>query len=143
MNEIGQYTVRLTEKEYVQLTKRRKSGKQTATSRRRAEILLHLDQNHGEVLPVKEMAQRCAISTPTIYHQNRKFPQEGYSEELFKRKKHDYPPFKITGKVEVLVIATACGEPPNGFARWTVRLLANKIVLEDGSYLSKTEINRI
>lgn len=143
MGRPKQYPIRLTENEYDRLTKLLKHGKQSAIARRRAAILLALDQNHGEILSVKEIAQRCEVAVPTIYQLSRKVAQEGITDQLFQRKKHDYPPFIVTGKVEAAVIAAACNEPPAGYDRWTVRLLANHIVLEDGSQLSKTVIHDI
>ncbi len=49
---------------------------------------------------------------------------------LLARKKRETPPVpaKVTGEVEAHVIALACGKPPKGYSKWTLRLLANKAV---------------
>lgn len=143
MGRRKKYPVFLTDEEVTHLTTLLRTGSQSAHTRRRAEILLHLDQQHGEVLPVKDIAERCGVTVPTIYTVSRQFSQEGLSDKLLYRKKHDYPPIRVTGDVEAKIIATACSEPPEGYDRWTVRLLENKIVLDDGSTLSRSTINQV
>ena len=143
MGRPKKYPVQLTDNERDQLTDILRKGTHSAIMRRRANILLHLDQNHGDVLPVKEIANRCHVTTPTIYKLSRDFSQKGLSKELLQSKPRKSTPQDITGEVEALVIATACSQPPEGYARWTVRLLANKIILEDGSKLSKSSVGLI
>lgn len=143
MGRPKQYPIRLTDQEVEYLTTLLRNGKEAAIARRRADMLLHLDQNHGEVLSVKEIAQRCGVSSVTLYQLSRKVSKEGLSDDLFKRKKHNYPPQFVTGDVEAKVIALACSQPPEGYDRWTVRLLANKVVLEEEQAISPTTIARI
>lgn len=143
MGRPKQYPVYLTDEQYTQLSNYLRTGTYGAITRRRADILLHLDQNHGAVLPVKEIAERCGVSVPTIYTLSRRFSEEGLCDDLMKRKKHNYPPRVATGEVEAKVIAMACSEPPEGFDRWTVRLLEKKIVLEDGRTISRNTIANI
>ena len=51
-------------------------------------------------------------------------------EATINRKKRETPPIpaKVTGEVEAHIIALACGQPPEGYSRWTLRLLADKTV---------------
>jgi hypothetical protein len=67
-------------------------------------------------------------------------------EETLRRKKRETPPVpaKITGDVEARVIALACSNPPKGYAKWTLRLLADQTVelgyVETISYVSVARI---
>ena len=51
-------------------------------------------------------------------------------EATINRKKRETPPVpaKVTGEVEAHVIALACGQPPDGYSKWTLRLLADRTV---------------
>ena len=51
-------------------------------------------------------------------------------EATINRKKRETPPIpaKVTDEVEAHIIALACGQPPDGYSKWTLRLLANKTV---------------
>ena len=62
-------------------------------------------------------------------------------EATLNRKKRETPPVpaKVTREVEAHIIALACGEPPKGYSKWTLRLLAEKTV-ELTRQLSETEI---
>ena len=67
-------------------------------------------------------------------------------EATLKRKKRETPPVeaKVTGEVEAHIIALACGEPPKGYAKWTLRLLADKSVqLRYIDSISHTQVGRI
>lgn len=144
MGRPKKYQVRLTDKEVKDLTAILTTGTHDAITRRRADILLHLDHNHGDVLSMEEIATQCRVTTPTIYTTSRRFAETGLTDAFLGRKPRTRSKSaKITGEIEAQVIAKACSEPPEGFSKWTVRLLADKIVLDNGEKLSHMSIQRI
>ncbi len=123
------YRVRLSETERKEVEGITKRGKHSAGIVKRANILLNLDENHG---PVKEQAEIAALlntTTATIYTVSKQFVEEGLQTTL-SRKQRASPPRQpiVTGDVEAKIIALACGEPPEGRNRWTLRLLEEKVV---------------
>ncbi len=69
------------------------------------------------------------VSEATVSKIARKFVEEGY-EAALTRKKRETPPVQpiIDGETEARIVALACSEPPEGYTRWTLRLLENKVV---------------
>jgi transposase len=106
-----------------------KSGTHTARSIIRANILLNLDEGLGEKRGQGEVAKRCGVSTVTVYNVSKQYATEGLDAVLNRKKRETLPvPSKITGEVEAKIIALCCGKPPEGRARWTLRLLEEKTV---------------
>jgi transposase len=98
------------------------------TIRKRAHILLLADESAGKPMKQEEISIRCGVSDVTVYHTIKDYCTCGLDYTLeFKRTKATNPPL-VTGEVEGHIIALACGEPPQGFCRWTVRLLTERIV---------------
>jgi transposase len=100
----------------------------STTIRKRANILLLADGNAGRPMKQEEIAVRCGVSDVTVFHTLKDYCTCGLDHTLkFKRTKATNPPI-VTGETEARIIALACGEPPQGFRRWTVRLLTERIV---------------
>jgi transposase len=123
------YVVKLTDDERKTLRRMTKSGTHTAQSITRANILLNLDEGRGEKREQADVAKICGVSTVTVYNVSRQYATEGL-DAVLKRKKREVPPVpsKITGETEAKIIALCCGKPPEGRARWTLRLLEEKTV---------------
>jgi transposase len=99
------------------------------TFKRRANILLMSDCSIGKPESQKTIAARCGVSDATVYQTVKKFCEKGVMETLsFKKRKNPTNPPIVTGEKEARLIALACGTPPEGYSRWTVRLLADKAV---------------
>jgi transposase len=100
-------------------------------AKRRAKALLLLDENGEEPLKPEAVAVKCKLHRETVYDIRKQFVKEGLEAAVY-RKKRETPPIepKVTGEVEAHIIATACSEPPKGRKRWTLELIANKIVLD-------------
>lgn len=95
-----------------------------------ARILLHADDSAwGPALPDTEVAEICATSVPTVERLRKRFVEEGLEIALspYKTPKNRYSP-KLDGEQEAKLIAIACSTPPDGRARWSLRLLADKMV---------------
>lgn len=122
-----------------------RGGKHPASVVKRAYILLNLNENNGTVQKQEEIAKRLSTSTATIYNVSRQFVAEGLHATI-SRKMRETPPVqpKITGDIEAKIIALACSEPPKGRARWTLRLLEEKVVeLQILDAISDNTIGRI
>lgn len=90
-----------------------------------------LDENGRKPLSVEQAAKKCKLHPENVYKIRKQFVLEGM-ERILTRKKRETPPVepKITGDVEAHIIATACSEPPEGKSRWTLQMIADKIILE-------------
>ena len=135
------YLVCLTEEERTKLKKITTTGKSPAKEILHASILLATDDNRMPKLTVIEAADKCGATSTTVQTIRKAYHEYGFDFAL-KRKKRETPPIepKITGEVEAHIIALACGEPPEGFSKWSLRLLADKAVeleyIDSISYVS-------
>ena len=120
------------------LTRLVRSGSHPAQQVRRARILLELDEDDpsgGGPVPTQEViAERAGVSVDTVQKTSRAYDERGGDvEATISRKKRQNPPVepKVTGEVEARLIALACSQPPEGRARWSLRLLEQHVVLTD------------
>ncbi|MDP3952312.1 helix-turn-helix domain-containing protein [Microbacterium sp.] len=101
----------------------------------RARILLELDEASGPASDRRVIAERVGVSEGTVYLVAKRFTESaGNVDEVIGRRKRASPPVpaKVTGDVEARVIALACTKPPEGFDRWSLRLLEKHVLLTDG-----------
>ena len=111
----------------------------------RANILLASDRNNKKHMTVAEIANAFNTTPTTVQNVRTSYANNGL-EATINRKKRETPPVppKVTGDVEAHIIALACGEPPKGYSRWTVRLLADKCVeLNYAESLSHMTVSRV
>ena len=97
----------------------------------RARVLLMLDRTgKTDHVRYKRTAEYAGISVQAVYNMRDEYLTNQDVESYLNRKKRDTPPRaqKIDGKAEAQIIALACGEPPEGCSKWTVRLLRDKAV---------------
>lgn len=123
------YVVKLSEEERAYANKVL-NGRETASSRRkRANVLLQADESVGKPMRQAEIAERCGVSDVTVYHTIRDYSEKGIEQTLSYAKRENPPrPAIVSGEKEARIVALACSEPPEGFGRWTVRLLTEKVV---------------
>jgi len=124
------YSVTLTEEERKELKAISTKGKRAARTVLYARALLLL--NAGEQGPkwiVAKVAEALGTTTRSLEHLKKQFVEEGITSAL-NRKKRVKPPREIQfgGEFEAHLLALACSEVPEGRQRWTVRLLAEKMV---------------
>lgn len=95
----------------------------------RANILLASDSQNERYMTASEIARTYHTSHTTVRTVKASYCEKGL-EATINRKKRETPPVpaKVTGDVEARIIALACGEPPEGYSKWTLRLLAEKTV---------------
>lgn len=99
---------------------------------KRAHILLEADSAQGHrPATEKEIAEKVGVRLPTVKAVKKAYrDHQGDIEKVVIRKKRDMGPreIKMTGDVEAHLIALCCSPAPEGYHRWTVRLLADKMV---------------
>ena len=123
------YVIELSNQEKVRLMEIVKKGSSPARTILRANILLASDKQNDRYMTVSEIANAYRTTPTTVQTVRASYCKKGL-EATITRKKRETPPIpaKVTGEVEAHVIALACGQPPEGYSKWTLRLLANKTV---------------
>ncbi len=104
-----------------------KSGNAPARVQTRARILLLADRSQGEFRTDKEIAQALLCSTARVSTVRHRFRDEGLQAALVEKPRPGRAP-KITGDIEAQIAVLACSDPPEGYARWTVRLLTSRVI---------------
>jgi transposase len=117
----------LTKEERTELSQLIKSGKHSARVLGRARILLLLDRSQGEKRKLQDIADTMLTSIGTVSNVKRRYLKGGLDHGLYDRPRPGAKP-KINGEVEAHLIALVCSDPPAGYERWTLRLLADKLV---------------
>jgi len=139
--------IMLNKEERKELENFSKNGNHNAHLITRAKIILALDRsNKKDHLRITRISEDAGLTRQAIYDIRDAFLGAESVSEFLTRKKRETPPVpsKITGEVEAHIIALACSEPPKGFARWTVRLLAEKSVeLQFTDSLSHTTVSNL
>ena len=123
------YVIELSNQEKVRLMEIVKKGNSPARTILRANILLASDKQSDKYMTVSEIANAYRTTPTTVQTVRASYCKKGL-EATITRKKRETPPIpaKVTGEVEAHIIALACGQPPEGYSKWTLRLLANKTV---------------
>jgi len=123
--------IKLTVEQRRELEKFGKTGVHSAKLIKRAEIVLLLDTSEsGKAVSFEEISNRLGVSVTTVTNVKKDFFAAEDTKAFLQRKKRATPPVqpKIIGNVEAHIIALACGPVPEGYAKWSVRLLADKSV---------------
>ena len=122
------FIVRLSDGERATLEEVAKKLKGTGQKVRRAQILLEADAN-GPNWTDKQIADAVSCRTKTVENIRQRFVERGFDETLNGKKRATPPTEKLfDGKQEAKIIAMRLGPPPKGYANWTLRLLARKVV---------------
>jgi transposase len=127
------YIVRLSKEEREQLLAMVRVGKAAAYRLLWARILLKVDEGEkGPSLSDAEAAEALETTARTVERVRRRLVEEGL-EAALTRKRRETPPRQpvLDGRAEARLVATCCSEPPAGRVRWTLRLLANRLVQLD------------
>ncbi len=122
------YIVRLSDEERDTLKEVVKKLKGTGQKVRRAQILLKADAD-GPSWSDDRIADAFSCRTRTVEKVRQRLVERGFDETLNGKKRATPPTEKLLdGKQEAKIIATRLGPPPKGYANWTLRLLARKVV---------------
>ena len=123
------YPVLLTEAEREQVTRLLGAGTAPARQLTHARILLKADQGPGGPGWVDErIADAVEVSQPTVARVRRQYVEQGLVAALNRRAPRREYQRKLDGEQEARLVLLACSQPPAGEARWSLRLLADKLV---------------
>lgn len=132
------HIVELTNEERKQLEEMLTGGKDSARKLRRARTLLLADEGKQTAAIVDALS----TSTSTVYRTKRRFVEGGLEHALTENRRPGANR-KLSGSEEATLIALTCSDPPAGRAKWTLQLLADKIVaLTDHENISAMTIGR-
>lgn len=148
------YTIKLNKIESEELNKVINKGSHSSQAYRAAYILLNCDKGEFSANTEIKNAEICKIlkvGERTIDRVKKKFIEEGFESVLERRPSIQNYTKKMDGDMEAKLVALCCSEPPAGFAKWSLRLLADKMVelnyidyishVSLGEVLKKTNLN--
>jgi len=123
-----QQHIYLKENERTELEQLIKSGTQSARMIARARTLLLLDRSQGQKRTIQAVVEAAMVSQGTVSNIKKRYFAGGLDEALTEKPRPGAKP-KITGEVEAHLVAMVCSEPPEEYDRWTLRLLADRLVV--------------
>jgi|SRR5436190_10421507 len=129
MERKAKYVVRLGEAERGRLQAMVDQGKGSKTIRARAWILLKADEGeHGPGWPDAKIAEAFEVGVRTVERTRRLLVTEGFEAVLVRKPSPNRQYRKLDGAQEAELVRLACSKPPAGRARWTLQLLADRLV---------------
>jgi transposase len=114
----------LTANEVIHLEQMLSKGTHQVRSLKRAQVLLNLHAGKKPAVIAKEIG----VSIATVYHIANRYRQQGKLEAALEEKPRPGQPSKFDRAAQAQLTALACSEPPEGHSRWTLRLLADRLV---------------
>jgi transposase len=138
------YKVTLTEQEREELLSILNKGKHTSQQFKNACMLLNSDEGeYGDKLINEQIAKVLHVNTKTVERLKQRFVEEGF-EACIERKHYPAKASKMDGDFEAHLIAISCSKAPEGFVRWSLRMLADKMVeLKYADKVSHETIRRV
>lgn len=143
---IDKYIVKLTLEEQRELLALIRIGKTAANKLMHARVLLAADENDRKIQSKtdEEIATAMHICTKTVARIRQRFVEEGMESALSRRPHTNPKGRKIDGEREAHLVALCCSTPPEGRTRWTLKLLANKLIeLEVVDSVSPVTVSRV
>ena len=123
------YTIKLTKSEVDELMDIINKGSHTSQTFRVAYILLNCDEGkYSEKVTNEQISKVLKVGMRTIDRIKKRFIEEGLESVLERRPSQRLYEKKADGDFEAKLVTLCCSEPPKGFARWSLRLLADKMV---------------
>jgi transposase len=129
MGKEAKYVVRLTLEERGTLESLIAEGRAAADKLLRARMLLKADVGQGGPgWSDEKIGEAFEVGTSTIHRLRQRLVEEGFDAALVRKPKSRHRAPKLDGEKEARLVALACSGPPEGRARWTLQLLADKLV---------------
>ena len=123
------YTIKLTKSEVEELMSIINKGSHTSQTFRTAYILLNCDKGrYSEKVTNEQISKVLKVGMRTVDRVKKKFIEEGLEACLERRLTSRIYESKTDGDVEAKLVTLCCSEPPKGFAKWSLRLLSDKMV---------------
>ena len=146
------YTIKLTKDEVAELRKIIDKGSHTSQTFRTAYILLNCDEGlYSDKVTNEQISQVLKVGMRTIDRVKKKFIEEGLEVCLERRPTQRVYEKIVDGDAEAKLVSICCTEPPPGFSKWSLRMLADKMVelkyvdrishVTVGTALIKTNLN--
>lgn len=133
------HNVVLNEEEREELKRYLRKGKSSTRSLTRARILLLADEDKND----EEISNALKVSKSTVSRIRKRYCEDGLDFALREKARSGAPP-KIDGRIEAQLTLLACSEPPDGRSKWTVRLLADRLVeMEVTESISHMSVQRV
>ena len=123
------YTIKLTKAEVEQLKMVINKGSHTSQTFRVAYILLNCDEGkYSDKVTNEQISKVLKVGMRTIDRVKKKFAEEGFEASLERQTTSRVYEKKLDGDVEAKLVTLCCSEPPKGYSKWPLRLLADKMV---------------
>ena len=123
------YTVKLTKSEVEELHVIINKGSHTSQTFRSAYILLNCDEGkYSDKVTNEQISKVLKVGMRTIDRVKKQFIEEGLEAVLERRATTRIYELKADGDMEAKLVTLCCSEPPKGFSKWSLRLLADKMV---------------
>jgi len=139
------YTIKLNQSEVTELTKVINKGSHTSQAFRSAYILLNCDKgefSENTKITNAEICKILKVGERTIDRIKKKFIEEGFESVLERRPSMQNYTKKVDGDIEAKLVTLCCSKPPEGFAKWSLRMLADKMVeLKYIDYISHVSVH--
>jgi transposase len=141
------YTIKLSQSEVDELKKIINKGSHTSQSHRAAYILLNCDKgeySENQKITNEEICKILKVGARTIDRVKKKFIEEGFESVLERRPSTQIYKKKADGDLEAKLVTLCCSEPPVGFSKWSLRMLADKLIeLEYVDYISHVTVGEV
>lgn len=128
---MARYTIKLSKEEVEDLTAIIQKGRHTSQAFRASYILLNCDKgkySQDSSVTNAEITKILKVGSRTIDRIKKKFVEEGFESVLERRPSSQNYTKKMDGDLEAKLVTLCCSEPPEGHAKWSLRLLADKLV---------------
>ena len=120
--------VHLTEDERTLLIQQTTSGQWTPREVMRAKILLLADVNGPHAMQDKEISEQLGCSKNSVIYRRKRFATTKSIEDTIFDNPRTGRPTIVDGAVEAHITMIACSTPPDGYARWTLNLVRDRVV---------------
>jgi transposase len=139
------YKVTLTQEEYEVCKGVLSKGKHSSQQYRNACILMNSDEGpYGQKLSNEQIAQVLQINSKTVERVKQRFVEEGFDVCMDRKPYPQKGPKKADGDFEAHLVALSCSKAPEGYARWSLRMLADKMVeLEYAESVSHETVRQV
>lgn len=123
------YRIKLTQEEVDELRVILNKGSHTSQTFRAAYVLLNCDEGEfSKKVTNEQISKVLKIGMRTIDRVKKRFIEDGLEGVLERKKSSRVYDIKLDGDVEAKLVQLCCSNPPEGYAKWSLRLLADKMV---------------
>lgn len=138
------YHIHLSDQEYKKIRALIRKKDTSLTIRRRCQIILDLDEDHGNMLTYEQCYKSIGVCHATVSNTVAGFSKQGidYLTSLKRNENSNNARRKIDGRTEARIIEIACSPAPKGHSRWTLRLLEDECKMVLDTPVGKDAIGR-